>query len=112
MEHHGPESSDQETEPASSGWDEGSLLAVSRGCPPSQAMAVLGSRLRAWRKAQGLKTECVATDLGIATATWSHWETGTRFPNATHLELICLHTGLTLQELLCPTIERCPFRRR
>lgn len=68
--------------------------------------------LLAWRLEHGLKMQAAARELGVATSTWGHWETGRRFPNHSSLILISLYTGLPLLRLLCADHDRCPFRKR
>lgn len=72
----------------------------------------LGKRLRDWRKKEGHTQESAARRLGVASTTWSHWETGRRLPTPRLLFLIKDMTGLPLGTLLCENSHRCPYARR
>ena len=69
----------------------------------------LGARLKWWRTKQTLTLENVASNLGVSTATWGHWETGHSFPSGEMLLDLSRLTGLPLQVLFCPHLETCPF---
>lgn len=66
--------------------------------------------LRTWRSKEGHKVAHVAGQLGVAPATWGHWEAGHRFPNAANLALLSRFTGLSIPELLCANAHRCPYQ--
>ena len=72
----------------------------------------LGPRLRDWRISRGLKIATASLHLGVSTATWCHWETGRRTPNSEMLALLIQYTGISIEELICPGIERCPFLQK
>jgi transcriptional regulator with XRE-family HTH domain len=69
--------------------------------PFSEATA-LAHMLRAWRRQQQKKISAVASDLGVSTAAWAHWETGARFPGGKKLLQLSAYTGIPLPELICP----------
>lgn len=71
----------------------------------------LSAVLAAWRARNDLKLETAAAELGVSTATWSHWEQGRRFPNARNLGLLAAYTGLGIRQLLCRYAETCGCRQ-
>ena len=70
---------------------------------------ILGARLKWWRARQGLTLENVASELGVSTSTWGHWETGHSFPSGALLLDLSEMTKLPLQILFCPNLEHCPL---
>jgi transcriptional regulator with XRE-family HTH domain len=48
----------------------------------------------------------------VASSTWTHWETGRRFPSASLLLGLIEYTGVPLVELICENSAKCPFRKR
>jgi transcriptional regulator with XRE-family HTH domain len=72
--------------------------------PFSEATA-LAHMLRAWRRQQQKKISAVASDLGVSTAAWAHWETGARFPGGKKLLQLSAYTGIPLPELICPGLK-------
>ena len=71
----------------------------------------LARRLKWWRAVTGLKIEAAARQLGVAAATWGHWETGARFPSGEMLIALGGVTGMPLRVLFCGSLDRCPFVR-
>jgi len=67
--------------------------------------------LRQWRLERGLKESVAAKELGVATATWGHWETGTRFPSARNLLALSRHTKIPIEHFFCTNRHRCPFHQ-
>jgi hypothetical protein len=57
--------------------------------------------LRAWRTQRKLKVASAASALGVSASTWTHWETGQRFPTGCHLMLLSSFTGIELACLVC-----------
>ncbi len=66
--------------------------------------------LKGWRERAGHKITHAAAQLGVAAATWGHWEAGKRFPNAANLSLLSRYTGHSIPELLCANAHRCPYQ--
>lgn len=60
----------------------------------------LSGTLRMWRERKGIKMESAASELGVATATWAHWEAGRRFPAAKHLTCLSQLLRLPICRLL------------
>jgi transcriptional regulator with XRE-family HTH domain len=65
--------------------------------------------LRQWRAEHGVKEAGAAKELGVSTATWGHWEEGTRFPTANNLVALSEYTRIPIQHFFCPNRSRCPF---
>ena len=72
----------------------------------------LPCRLKAWRTEKGIKVSAAARELGVAPSTWTHWETGRRFPTAALLLALIRYTGIPLVEFVCENSARCPFRNK
>ena len=85
---------------------------------PNSTPATSGSEtdlpeaLARWRRDSCHTISSAAAGLGVATATWGHWERSTRFPNARNLDLLSRFTGLSIRALLCARYAECPFRCR
>jgi transcriptional regulator with XRE-family HTH domain len=84
--------------------------------PESQEMqlavvALLSTRLRRWRKSRRLPLKQMASDLGVSISLVSAWETGARFPSATHLEQISAYTGVPICQFFYPQPWGCPNRK-
>jgi transcriptional regulator with XRE-family HTH domain len=75
------------------------------------AASQFGLRLREWRESNGLKISAVAAELGVATSSWGHWETGHSLPSGANLILLTIYTGIPLQHFVCPNSHRCPFAK-
>lgn len=73
--------------------------------------SALPARLKQWREDKGIKVSAAARELGVATSTWTHWETGRRFPSAALLLALIRYTGVPLVELVCANFANCPFRK-
>lgn len=67
----------------------------------------LGICLRLWRQRRGLTQENAASMLGVASTTWSHWETGRRMPGPNLLFLLRDLTGIPLGAMLCENAKNC-----
>ncbi len=65
--------------------------------------------LRKWREMNEIKISVAASELGVSTATWGHWEEARRFPNLDNLLLLSKYTEIPVQHFLCPNRSRCPF---
>jgi transcriptional regulator with XRE-family HTH domain len=74
--------------------------------------SALPARLKHWREDKGIKVSAAARELGVASSTWTHWETGRRFPSASLLLGLIEYTGVPLVELICENSAKCPFRKR
>ena len=66
-------------------------------------------QLREWRESKAKKIAEVAGEMGVATASWGHWETGRCLPSVANLLLLAQYTGIPPQHFFCPNSERCPF---
>lgn len=73
------------------------------------SLAHLPRVLRQWRILHTLKAADAASRLGVAPATWGHWETGKRFPSSENLVNISRLTGIPVQHLFCPHATVCPI---
>jgi transcriptional regulator with XRE-family HTH domain len=62
---------------------------------------------RTWRTKHRLPLKRIASDLGLAIATVSSWETGERFPTGRHVELLVNYTQLPPCRLFCVMAEKC-----
>ena len=72
------------------------------------ACKYLAGTLRDWRKKNGVKVETAARDLGVATATWGHWEAGRRLPAAKNLTYLSQYLKLPICHLFhCLTDGDC-----
>lgn len=69
-------------------------------------------RLKAWRTEKGVKITSAAAELGVAASTWSHWESGRRFPSGSLLIELIRFTGIPVVEIFCENAHDCPFRKR
>jgi transcriptional regulator with XRE-family HTH domain len=69
-------------------------------------------RLKEWRLQRGIKVSCAAANLGVATSTWNHWESGRRFPSGLLLLQLIAYTGISLKQLICENAHICPFCSR
>jgi transcriptional regulator with XRE-family HTH domain len=67
--------------------------------------------LRAWRKQKKLKVASAASACGVSASTWTHWETGHRFPTGSHLLVLSSFTGIALACLVCEKRPACAERR-
>jgi len=76
----------------------------------SKGYAELGSRLRAWRKEQGLPLKHVAQDLGVSISVISQWERGHRYPSIHNLQRIADYLGIPLSMVFCRRKD-CPYRK-
>ena len=68
----------------------------------------LGNCLRVWRQRAELSQENAAAMLGVASTTWSHWETGRRLPTPHLLFLLRELTGIPVGVMLCENAKDCP----
>lgn len=74
--------------------------------------SALPAKLKQWREDKGIKVSAAARELGVAASTWTHWETGRRFPSAALLLALISYTGVPLVEFVCENSDNCPFRKR
>ncbi len=81
----------------------------SSGSTVGTVTKAFGAILREWRAERGTKMSVAASELGVSTATWGHWEEDRRFPNLDNLLLLSKYTGIPVQHFLCPNRSRCPF---
>lgn len=79
------------------------------GSERAQISFRFGCRLRQWRESKTKKIAEAAGEMGVATASWGHWETGRSMPSITNLLLLAQYTGIPIQHFLCPNTESCPF---
>jgi len=83
------------------------------GTQPSYSrFSHLPVRLKDWRLQRGIKASSAAAELGVASSTWNHWESGRRFPSGQLLVHLIDYTGISLKELVCENAHICPFRKR
>ncbi|MFA7345336.1 MAG: helix-turn-helix transcriptional regulator [Terrimicrobiaceae bacterium] len=75
----------------------------------AEMLSLCGGKLRQWRKSKAKKITEAAGEMGVATASWGHWETGHCLPSVANLLLLAQYTGIPLQHFLCPNSDRCPF---
>ena len=61
----------------------------------------VGQRLRRLRLAMNYSQKAVATDLGLATSTISHWERGSRAVDIDVIHRLASYFGIKPHELLC-----------
>lgn len=81
--------------------------------PPSYScFSHLPIRLKDWRLQRGIKVSAAASELGVATSTWNHWESGRRFPSGMRLIQLVAYTGISLKHFVCENAHICPFRDR
>ena len=59
-----------------------------------------GSRLRAFRQAQGLTIAEIANEFGVSKPTWATWELGTREPKLDMIRQFCPRIRCTPNQLL------------
>jgi transcriptional regulator with XRE-family HTH domain len=57
----------------------------------------LGTRIRTWRKAAGIRSSQLAKACGVTPSAVSQWEGGETKPSATHLERIAVACGVSLR---------------
>lgn len=81
---------------------------VSGEPPPNGGLSRLPRLLREWRLHHALKAANVATRLGVAPATWGHWETGKRFPSSENLVLVSRLTGIPIHDFFCSDVHDGP----
>jgi transcriptional regulator with XRE-family HTH domain len=67
----------------------------------------LAKTLQLWREKKRKKMEAAAKELGVATATWGHWEAGRRFPGLHHLSCLSQYIGVPVCRLICCKSELC-----
>jgi len=80
--------------------------------PKNQPQVKLGECLLLWRHEQNLSQENAAAMLGVASTTWSHWETGRRVPTPHLLFLLSDLTQIPVGAMLCENAQSCPFAQR
>jgi len=78
----------------------------------SSCLSCFSGNLRKWRAARGRKIADVASEFGVATSTWGHWENGGCLPTGENLCLLAEFTRIPIQHLICPNSRRCPFTGR
>jgi transcriptional regulator with XRE-family HTH domain len=83
---------------------------VSSELPPDESLTRLPRLLREWRMQHSLKAADVAARLGVAPATWGHWETGKRFPSLENLVLVSRFTGIPIQHFFRSHADDHPHR--
>ena len=69
----------------------------------------LSSVLRRWRATHKRKIADAAGELGVATATWGHWETEKRSPSLETLHLLARLVGIPTRCMICSCVKRCHF---
>lgn len=92
------------------------LATMATKTPPApctdQERAHFATRLRKWRAERGFFLKQVATDFGVAEATWSRWEKQERFPSPGNLRLLAEFIGVPIccffyqDEASCPNCSQ------
>jgi transcriptional regulator with XRE-family HTH domain len=75
--------------------------------PANSARALLARRLRDWRKSKGFLLKQVASEFGVAEATWDRWETGSRFPEPETLRRLSEFIGAPMCSFFYPGWQDC-----
>lgn len=73
---------------------------TTRVANPDPALAVLGARLRAQRKALGLSQEALAARIGVDRTAISYWESGQVEPRSLKLAAVSRVLNISVDELL------------
>ena len=63
---------------------------------PDRDLTHFAARLRKWRNGQGMPLKQVATQFGVAEATWSRWEKQERLPSPAKLRLLAEFIGIPI----------------
>ena len=71
-----------------------------------------GSRLRLWRRAEGLPLKRVAHDLEVSVSVVSQWERGLRFPSVKNLDSIAQYMDIPVCSLLYEGKNDCPHKQQ
>jgi transcriptional regulator with XRE-family HTH domain len=67
--------------------------------------------LKKWRRKNKIPLKQIAAHLRVSIATIHLWESGKRFPNGEHFEMLAEYTGQTPCRLFCLLFEQCPKDR-
>ncbi len=79
----------------------GDILHVSRELKVSTRSLWIGDFLKHWRTKRSIKLQTAAQELGVATSTWDHWETGRRSPSLDNLIAVADYLQIPPQCMLC-----------
>ncbi len=80
--------------------------------PKLSTASRFGSRLRRWRRAEGLPLKRVAHDLDVSVSVVSQWERGLRFPSVLNLDRIAQYMKIPVCSLLYDGAHECPNKNR
>ena len=69
---------------------------------------LLSARLRRWRRARRIPIKKIAADMEVSVSVVSAWETGSRFPSASHLQQLSVYTGVPVCQFLYAGPADCP----
>lgn len=71
-----------------------------------------GTRLRIWRRSEGLPLKRVAHELDVSVSVVSQWERGLRFPSVRNLDRIAQYMDIPVCSLLYEGQSDCPHKKR